>query len=85
MNRRRRPSTGRRMVVQAVTVWFLWWVLTRHLHTPDGAAWLIAGAAWGLLIGWRLRGRAHRFLRRLINRFVWRLGIRITFIGRGRR
>ena len=84
-HRRRRAGPGQRLLVQAVTVWFLWRGLTHVPHVSETVAALIAGAAWGLLAGWRVRGRANRFLRRLINRVIWRMGIRISFVGRGRR
>lgn len=83
--RRSRPGLGQRLLVQGVTVWFLWLCLDHVPHVSSAVAALGAGAAWGLLAGWRFRGRVERTLRRLIRRAFWCVGIRITFAGRGRR
>jgi NhaP-type Na+/H+ or K+/H+ antiporter len=83
--RRNRPGPGRRLLVQAVTVWLIWLGLRHVPHVSGTAAALVAGAAWGLLAGWRFRGRLERSMRRLVRRAFWRFGVRVSFPGRRRR
>jgi putative flippase GtrA len=83
--RRRRAGPGERLLIQAITVWFLWYVLSHVPHVTSTAAALIAGAVWGLLAGWRFRGRIERSMRRLVRRAFWRFGVRVSFPGRRRR
>lgn len=74
---RRRAGPGRRLVVQAVTVW-LFWVGLRHVpHVSSAVAALAVGAGWGLLAGWRFRGRIERTMRRLVRRALWYAGVEI--------
>lgn len=82
--RRRRAGPGRALLVQAVTVWFLWLCLNAIPHVTSTVAALIAGAGWGLLAGWRFRGRIERTLRRLVRRALWYAGVEIRG-PRGRR
>lgn len=79
--RRRRAGPGTRLVILAITAWFLWYLLNRIPRLSSTAAALITGLAvgilWGLVTGWRFRGTVDRAIRRLIWRLIHRWGHRI--------
>lgn len=83
--RRRRTGPGRRLLVQVVTVWFLWLCLDAIPHVNSTAAALTVGAAWGMLTGWRFRGHVERTLRRLVRRALWYAGVEVRGPRRRRR
>ncbi|MGH3375957.1 MAG: hypothetical protein ACRDP6_14560 [Actinoallomurus sp.] len=82
--RRRRAEPGRTLLIQAVTVWFLWLCLSQVPHVGKTFAALAVGLAWGLLCGWRFRGRVERTMRRLVRRALWYAGVELR-APRGRR
>lgn len=84
MSRRRRRMTGRTFVAHAITAWVVWLILSHVPHVSDTAATLAAGAAFGLLAGWRLRGYVERLLRRAVWRLFRRFGLNVR-LARGRR
>jgi hypothetical protein len=71
-------------VAHAVIAWAVWLLLTHVPHVTDTAATLAAGATFGLLAGWRLRGYVERLVRRAVWRLFRRFGLRVS-LARGRR
>ena len=84
MRRRYRRASGRTLVAHAIVAWAVWLLLTHVPHVSDPAALLGAGATFGLLAGWRLRGYAERLLRRAVWRLFRRFGLRVL-MARSRR
>lgn len=84
MSRRRHRTSGRTLLADAAAAVLVWALVAHLLHIPGPAATLAAGATFGLLAGWRLRGRFERWLRRLVRRAFWRFGVRVSFPRRRR-
>lgn len=79
MSRRRRRADRRAFLAHAAVALLVWAILARALHVPGTAATLAAGATFGLLAGWRMRGAFERWVRRLVRRAFWRFGVRVSF------
>lgn len=76
--------SGRLIVAHAIVAWVVWLILTHVPHVSEVAATLSAGATFGLLAGWRLRGYVERLLRRAVWRLFRRFGLNVR-LSRGRR
>lgn len=85
MSRRGRRADRRALLAHAAIAAAVWAVLAHGFGVPRTAATLAAGATFGLLAGWRMRGAFERWLRRTVRRAFWRFGIRVSFPGRRHR